>query len=90
MIVPSSRYRNSSTVFLTQDGRVRQVIVPSKQASYSFQFTFHRVAQGDRVDTLAARYYGDERLWWHIADANPETLDWTVLSPGMVLRVPHV
>ncbi|WDP91219.1 MAG: hypothetical protein HUN04_16560 [Desulfobacter sp.] len=32
----------------------------------------HIVRQGDRLDLLAAYYYNDARLWWRIADANPE------------------
>jgi nucleoid-associated protein YgaU len=32
----------------------------------------HQVIAGDRLDRLAQRYYGDGRLWWVIAQANPE------------------
>lgn len=34
----------------------------------------HPVQSGDRLDALAARYYGDPRLYWRILDANPELL----------------
>ena len=38
-----------------------------------------RVQSGDRLDLIAHRAYGDARLFWRIADANPvpdhETLD---------------
>jgi hypothetical protein len=30
----------------------------------------HLVAQGERPDLLAYRYYGDPLKFWHIADAN--------------------
>ncbi len=32
----------------------------------------HTVREGDRLDLLARHYYDDDRLWWRIADANPE------------------
>jgi hypothetical protein len=31
----------------------------------------HEVVEGDRLDLVAARWYGDPELWWRIADANP-------------------
>ena len=32
----------------------------------------HQLQPGDRLDTLAQAYYGDPRLWWAIAQANPD------------------
>jgi len=34
----------------------------------------HTVKAGERLDLLARHYYNDDRLWWRIADANPEAL----------------
>src|SRR6185369_15513231 len=34
----------------------------------------HVVRAGDRLDLLAAQYYGDPRLGFRILDANPELL----------------
>ncbi|MCY0096584.1 hypothetical protein [Hoeflea ulvae] len=31
----------------------------------------HTLAPSDRLDTLALSYFGDPRLWWAIAQANP-------------------
>jgi hypothetical protein len=30
----------------------------------------HAVSQGERLDQIAARYFGDPELWWRLADAN--------------------
>lgn len=90
MISTSSRYRNSATVLLTQQGVTRQTIVASEQDQWTFQYTLHTVGLGQRIDTIAAKYYGNDQLWWSIADANPEQLDWSVLTPGQILRIPHV
>ncbi len=48
----------------------------------------HIVAQGDRLDNLAAAYYGDPELYWRLCDANeamsPDALTETT---GRRLRV---
>ena len=47
----------------------------------------HMVKQSESVDSLARRFYGSERLWWRLLDANPVLypLD---LKAGDVLDVP--
>lgn len=32
----------------------------------------HTVREGERLDLLAFKYYGDPTRWWQIADANPQ------------------
>jgi hypothetical protein len=34
----------------------------------------HTVAEGDRLDHLATRYYQQPQRWWRICDANPDVL----------------
>jgi hypothetical protein len=41
----------------------------------------HVVADGDRVDQLAEKYYGEPLSWWQICDANPQFLSpWAMLG----------
>lgn len=47
----------------------------------------HRVIAGERLDVLAARYYGDDEMWWIIALANRISDPFSVV-PGRILRVP--
>jgi hypothetical protein len=48
----------------------------------------HRVAVGDRLDLLAARYLGDPELFWRICDANAaHRPDELVEEPGRLLRI---
>ena len=47
----------------------------------------HILVAGERLDTLANVYYGDDELWWLIALAN-RVLDPFSLTVGMRLRVP--
>jgi len=48
---------------------------------------FISVIDGDRVDLVANRYYGDVSLWWVIAKANG-IKGRAALTPGDVLRIP--
>ncbi|OLS52127.1 LysM peptidoglycan-binding domain-containing protein [Rhodovulum sulfidophilum] len=35
-------------------------------------FVEYTLKVGDRLDKLAGEFYGDPRLWWAIAEANPQ------------------
>ena len=41
---------------------------------------------GDRLDTLAAQFYGDSRIWWYIAQANH--INSMNIEVGTSLRIP--
>jgi hypothetical protein len=43
---------------------------PAPQPSASPPLARHRVAEGDRLDLVSARYLGDPTAFWRVADAN--------------------
>lgn len=43
---------------------------------------------GDRLDIIAQRYYGDSNLWWIIAKANEISNGQIGLDPEKKIRVP--
>lgn len=47
----------------------------------------HQVKQGERLDTIAARYLGDAKLWWVVAEYN-NILWFQNIEAGDVLRLP--
>lgn len=49
----------------------------------------HRVVEGERLDQLAYRYYGDPLLFWLICDANKTIFPEDLMVPGRVLRIPR-
>lgn len=70
---PNSRYYGVPTVTTTlADGRVvchlTRRFVPPPEAFSVLQT--YRVVQNDRVDSIAAKFFGDPLLYWRICDAN--------------------
>lgn len=49
---------------------------------------FYTVLTGDRIDTIATKFYGDPVLWWVLAVANDMELLPSDLSAGEQIRVP--
>ena len=91
---PNSRYYSVKTEQLTvadRDGRERVIAYKRRRVipSYEDQPTLaeHRVAEGDRLDNVTARYLGDPTQFWRLCDANvvlkPEELE----DIGRVIRI---
>lgn len=87
-VKPDSRFA-ALTLFSTvaPDGSTRQVIAQRFDVAPGTATQSHRLVQGEALDLLARRLYGDERLWWKILDANSirYPLD---LEPGDVIDLP--
>lgn len=74
----------------TYGGTIRYVgrrIVP--QPSPALRTLAHTVVQGERLDTIAAHYFGDPLQFWRVCDAN-RTVRPTDLtaSPGLAIAIP--
>lgn len=71
MFSVDSRYRAVAQV-PTRDARGRLLLATDFRPLPAVTGTFrHPVVAGDRLDRLAAAYYGRPGDWWHICDANP-------------------
>ena len=88
-----SRYYNSKTLSYTAaNGQVitylAQRFVPQPGATNFSTVAMHTVRSGDRLDLLAAKYFGDPLMYWLICDANgairPDRL---VATPGTALNI---
>jgi hypothetical protein len=82
-----SRYRDC---IIYQDGDVQFYGARQRlDATPQPDDRFHLVTDGDRVDLLAYRYFGDPTLWWIICDVNDIgfPLD---LPVGITLRIPSL
>jgi phage tail protein X len=89
-IATDSRYVTATiTTAVGPDNETRQEMRPAFPRSRVITYTFYRVVDGERVDTIARDFYGNAQLWWMIADANPEIFDWLDIDPGTILRIPN-
>lgn len=89
-----SRYSNTRII----DGnRYATFAIPAEALGYrefdlfrgvrTFEHVFSR---GERLDHLAARYFGDDSYWWVIALGNGIAYPFASggLTPGRTLRIP--
>ena len=89
-IAADSRYVGAVITTATgPDGSTRQEMRTAFPRARVISYTYERLREGDRVDTLAFKHYGKASLWWMIADANPEIIDWFAVEPGTILRIPN-
>ena len=88
---PTSRYALTPTAtYVRADGTlvtyIKRRFVPAPESLALLQW--HRVAQGERLDNIAARYLGDPEQFWRLCDANralrPQELTETI---GKQLRI---
>lgn len=83
MIFTNSRY--TKTPVYEYEGN----LVFRKRKRFNFtKFTYHRFIQGDRLDSLAHKYYGDSQLWWVFLDANPQYRAEIDIKYGDIIKVP--
>lgn len=73
-----SRYR------LDNDGIHASRVAPISTPIY----TAYVVMEGDTLEAIASRHFGDQRRFWEIADLNPQIqFPWDI-EAGTVLRLP--
>ena len=89
MIGANSRYTSATLrVDSGPDGLPRQEMRVAFPTARTVTFTYYQVKAGDRVDLLASSFFGAPEMWWVLADANPEILDWMEIPVGTVIRIP--
>jgi nucleoid-associated protein YgaU len=88
-IKPDSRFAQLPMLEVkAPDGSRRQVIALRLVRSLpEGKVAQHLTKQSESIDLLARRFYGSERLWWRILDANPVLYPLDI-RPGDVLNVP--
>lgn len=82
------RYKSDSLLggkILSTNGAIRRL--RDAFAAGQISTTSYVVKEGERLDVLAGRFYGDGRLWWVIAAASGIGW-WVQVPPGTQLYVP--
>lgn len=84
-----SRYRNVYAYEEEYKGKVVTAFhirrLPKVDLRNSLKHTW---IQGDRLDNLSTRYYGDPQYWWFILDANPRYMEEHEIQNGDILLIP--
>jgi nucleoid-associated protein YgaU len=90
MLFPGSRYAATGVVEVVTPSGVRRRTLTTRRIPATPGVLEYVVRDGERLDTLAARFYHDPRKYWLILDANPEELDpLRLLRPGRRIRIPR-
>jgi nucleoid-associated protein YgaU len=77
---------NNSRVIKFKEGDFNLIRIPFVY-NPSNQDKVHTVIEGDRLDTLAHKFYGNSRLWHIIADSN-DIINPFELEIGIQLIIP--
>ncbi|KAF0094315.1 MAG: hypothetical protein E1N59_2031 [Puniceicoccaceae bacterium 5H] len=87
---PTSRYYGLGVAtYETPDGRtivyLKRRLVPPPESFADLQE--HVVAQGERLDQIAAQYVGDPEQFWRLCDANGALDPAELEALGRILRI---
>jgi phage tail protein X len=90
MTIPTnSRYATGVSVStVNANGVVELGVMRTPPLGYS-SFLHYQTVYGDRLDTLAYRFFADPTLWWIIADANPGIVYPQPIPVGSILAIPR-
>jgi nucleoid-associated protein YgaU len=91
-IFQGSRYEYSVVDFVatSEDADANAVVFYSFDELGVFSYLEHTYVQGERLDSIANRYYDRPDMWWTILDHNPEIDDPDNIQVGKILRIPNV
>ena len=84
----ATRYQNIELLRTELGKRYKKTIRYPKMAKESKDMYIISI-QGDRLDNLAHKYYGDARLWWILARANYLGKGDLSVPIGKQLRIPE-
>jgi len=92
MIYQNSRYYNQliDYVSFVNGGNANPIVFYEFDVLGNTQWWEHRYQAGERLDSLADRYYKRPELWWLIAEYNPSIRDFLRIPAGTILRIPRV
>lgn len=87
MADPTSRHDGAPTYPVELDGDAVELYQP-RVAPPTTPALRHKVAASDRLDLLAARYFGSPYEYWRIVDANQTLVPEDLLDPGAQIVIP--
>jgi hypothetical protein len=83
-----SRYASLPLVIYTHPSGEQYELRELRQIPYRQSVFSATPVEGDRLDLLAARFYRDPLLFWHIADASDHLDPFDIVVPGKPVSIP--
>lgn len=84
-----SRYKSAAVIKdKNKDNKRRYVTNLYPKVENQINDLYIITKKGDRLDSLAHKYYGDTRLWSIIAQANHIGKGSLAIEPGIRIRIP--
>lgn len=92
MIYQTSRYYHQLIDYLAfyPEGDNYPIVFYEMDAPGLATWSEHVFSEGERLDQLSYQYYHRPDLWWVIPEYNPQVPDFNNITPGTVLKIPHV
>ena len=92
MFTPGSRYAQVPTaVFTDRDGHARPYVLPRPFPTPNAPTRQrHELADGERLDLVAARTFGDPEQFWRLCDVNSELRPDDLEVAGRRITIPLV
>ena len=85
-VYQGSRYIKTS-IYNKRNGAI--VFSLRKRAKFNLtNATYYTFVQGDTLDGIAYKVYGNAQLWWSILDCNPKYQSEIEIKPGDLLIIP--
>jgi len=91
-IYKGSRYEYAKVDYVSTEvnGPANPIVFSTIHPITRMSYITHTYVEGERLDSLASKYYSNSSVWWHIVMANPMIPDFTNIDPGTILRIPSV
>ena len=92
MIYQNSRYYNQLIDFISfyPEGDNYPIVFYEFDSPGKISWWEHIYTQGERLDSIANKYYNRSDFWWLIPEYNPNIADFTNIPSGTMLRIPRV
>jgi len=91
-INPQSRYYTSNVGYVQKeaDGPFTPIVFYRPDSLLKINYVEHIYKEGERLESIANKYFNRPDLWWAIAEYNPQIKDFFNIDAGTVLRIPNV
>lgn len=82
-----SRYERAEVI---EERGTRILSLTSRHSFNTNTASYYTFIQGDTIDGIAYKYYGNASYWWAIMEANPHYQSELDIKAGDILTIPSI